>query len=82
MDTRDNVPKIMAMALGGMIMAIPPVPNIGPRVMDLLYPRRVISGTSKEPSMAVLAMVDPLKFEKMVPPATVSKLSRPGSRPF
>ena len=36
MDTRDKVPRMMAMALGGMIMAMPPVPKIGPRVMDLL----------------------------------------------
>ena len=32
--------------------------------------------------MAVLAIVEPLKLEKMVPPATVSRLSRPGSRPI
>ena len=54
-----------------MIIAKPPVPKIGPMDIWPLYPRFVISGTISEPIIAVLAMVDPDKVAKIVPPATV-----------
>ena len=56
---------------GGISMARPPVPMMGPMDMCGAYPRRVISGIISEPSMAVLAMVDPVSVEKVEPPATV-----------
>ena len=66
---------------GGMIIANPPVPRIGPMDIRLLYPRRCISGTISDPSMAVFAIDDPVSVENIEPPATVRKHRRPGSFP-
>ena len=56
---------------GGIIIARPPVPKIGPIDICLLYPRRCISGTMREPNIAVLAIDEPVRVEKIDPPATV-----------
>ena len=66
---------------GGMSMANPPTPMIGPTDMGVLYPRRLISGSKTVPSMAVLARVEPLKAAKRTPAPVASRLNRPGSRP-
>ena len=69
---RASVASSTASAEGGMMMARPPVPRIGPMDMCFLYPRRFISGTISEPSSAVEPMDDPDSVEKPVPPRTVT----------
>ena len=54
-----------------MMIASPPVPRMGPITMCFLYPRLVISGTIREPSIAVLAMLEPDSVANSVPPTTV-----------
>ena len=81
MSTLAMLPSSTASPDGGMMMASPPVPSIGPIDMYRLYPRRDISGTISAPSIAVLPMLVPDSVANTVPPATVRYESRPGSRP-
>ena len=74
-------PQRTASALGGIIMARPPLPRMGPRLMDFLYPCASIEGARAEPNMATLARLVPVKVENRVPTATASKLSLPGNCP-
>jgi hypothetical protein len=53
---------------------------MGPTDMETLYPRFFISGRSIEPSIAVLAMVEPLVAAKIVPLRAARRLNRPGMR--
>ncbi|CAI8175945.1 MAG: Uncharacterised protein [SAR116 cluster bacterium] len=67
-----NVPRSTASADGGISMASPPVPRMGPMDMCFLYPRRDISGTISDPRSAVDPIDDPDRVAKAVPPATVT----------
>ena len=62
------------------MMARPPLPRIGPRLICFLYPRFSISGTRVDPSMATLPMVAPVSTANSTPPAT-AKPPRAGSPP-
>ena len=75
-------PQSTARALGGIIMAKPPLPKIGPRLIGFLYPCFSISGISEDPSIATLARLVPVRVEKRVPTATASRLNLPGIRPI
>ena len=67
-----RVPSSTASAEGGINMASPPVPRMGPIDICFLYPRRDISGTINDPSSAVDPMEEPDRVAKAVPPATVT----------
>ena len=67
-----SVANKTANADGGIIIASPPVPKIGPMLMYDLYPRRDISGTIKEPNKAVDPIDEPDSVENAVPPRTVT----------
>jgi len=69
---RAKVANNTASAEGGMIIARPPVPRIGPMDICFLYPRSVISGTIRLPSNAVEPIDDPDSVENAVPPRTVT----------
>ena len=59
--------RITARAEGGISMARPPDPSMGPTDMEALYPLFLISGRRTVPSIAVFAMVEPLVAAKIVP---------------
>lgn len=73
--------KITARAEGGISMARPPDPRMGPTDIETLYPLFLISGRRTVPNIAVLAMVEPLVAAKIVPLTAAKTPSLPGTRP-
>ena len=80
MEIPASEPTSTASAEGGISMAMAPDAMIGPIAMEGWYPRFSIPGSRVEPSMAVLAMVDPDSAAKIVPPKIVTTDIRPGRR--
>ena len=60
-------------------MSTAPIAMIGPVARTGLYPRDSITGSINEPSIAVVAIVDPEIAEKTVPATTATTASRPGT---
>jgi hypothetical protein len=61
-----------------MSISTAPIAMIGPVASTGLYPRDSITGSINEPSIAVVAIVDPEMAEKIVPATTATTARRPG----
>ena len=60
-------------------MSTAPIAMIGPVASTGLYPRDSMTGSINDPSMAVVAMVEPEMAENTVPATTATTASRPGT---
>ena len=75
----DKLPRSTARAETGISISRAPTAMIGPVAMMGLYPRAIINGTIRLPSIAVTAIVEPDTAEKIVPATTATTASCPGT---
>ena len=75
-----RLPSNTASPDGGIRMSTPPMARIGPIAVFGSYFRSSICGSSSEPSMAVVAMVEPEMAENIVPATSATTARRPGTR--
>ena len=75
----ESEPNKTVSAEGGINISSAPMAMIGPAAMVGWYPRASITGSINEPSIAVVAMVEPEMAEKTVPATTATTESRPGT---
>src|SRR4051812_8536450 len=75
----ERLPRSTVSAEGGISISTAPMAMIGPVAITGLYPRESMTGSINEPSMAVVAMVEPEMAEKIVPATTATTASRPGT---
>src|SRR5262249_15902006 len=78
-ETPDRLPSSTVRAEGGISMSTASIAMIGPVASTGLYPRDSMTGSINDPSMAVVAIVEPEMAENTVPATTATTASRPGT---
>src|SRR6266851_10150796 len=68
----ERLPSSTVSAEGGISMSTAPIAMRGPVASTGLYPRDSMTGSINDPSMAVVAMVEPEMAEKTVPATTAT----------
>src|SRR5262249_16172559 len=76
----DRLPRSTVRAEGGINISTAPIAMIGPVASTGLYPRDSMTGSINDPSMAVVAMVEPQMAENTGPPTTATPPTRPRAR--